>query len=291
MQLVSRKAAVYRGKPVARPQPSAVRCDCDSPRLYSQTDTPTQKNFGHLNEKAMIAMDDPIQDFSDERLKGWCVHCGSHLDATSSNLDHAPSKSFLLEPYPVNLPMIRVCTDCNSGHSLDEEYLSTFLACVISGTTDPDRQTNSRVARTLRHSPKLRARIDASRTETDDAGGTRELIWNPEWERVIRVVIKNARGHAFYEFGEPMLEEPVSVAVQPLVRLTNEERMTFESAVGYGWPEVGSRMMTRLLTGQDMDGAWVVVQKGAYRYMVEQTGGLFVRTVLSEYLATEVIWD
>jgi hypothetical protein len=54
------------------------------------------------------------------------------------------------------------------------------------------------------------------------------------------------------------------------------------------WPEVGSRMATRLLTGEDTAGHWVVVQDGIYRYSVQQTGGLRVRSVLSEYLATEI---
>ena len=49
-------------------------------------------------------------------------------------------------------------------------------------------------------------------------------------------------------------------------------------------------MMTRVLTGEDMDSGWVVVQEGTYRYVVQQTGGLRVRSILSEYLATEVQW-
>jgi hypothetical protein len=45
-------------------------------------------------------------------------------------------------------------------------------------------------------------------------------------------------------------------------------------------------MLTRVLTGEDMAGEWVVVQQGTYRYSVHQEGGLRVRSVLSEYLAT-----
>lgn len=236
-------------------------------------------------------MDDPIEEFSDERHKSWCVHCGSLLITSITNLDHAPARALLIEPYPSNLPVVRVCAACNSGHSLDEEYLSTFLACVIAGTTDPEEQTNQRVARTLRHAPKLRLRIEAAKTVLESHDGKTRLIWNPEWERVRRVVVKNARGHAYYEFGEPMLDDPVNVLVKPLENFTEEERIAFESQIGDLWPEVGSRMMTRLLTGQDMDGAWIVVQKGVYRYTVGQAGGLTVRSVLNEYLATEVTWD
>jgi hypothetical protein len=46
-------------------------------------------------------------------------------------------------------------------------------------------------------------------------------------------------------------------------------------------------MMTRVITGRDLDGPWVVVQEGVYRYSVTQIdGGILVRSVMSEYLAT-----
>ena len=57
-----------------------------------------------------------------------------------------------------------------------------------------------------------------------------------------------------------------------------------------GWPEVGSRMMTRVLTGQDMHDGWVIVQDGVYRFRLQQRSGIVVRSVLFEYLATEVYW-
>jgi hypothetical protein len=50
-------------------------------------------------------------------------------------------------------------------------------------------------------------------------------------------------------------------------------------------------MMTRALTGQDMDGDRVIVQDGVYRYSVVDDGGIQVRTVPFDYLATEVRWD
>jgi hypothetical protein len=68
--------------------------------------------------------------------------------------------------------------------------------------------------------------------------------------------------------------------------------MEFESIDnGLLWPEVGSRMMTRVITGQDLSNGWVIVQEGVYRYAVVQQGGILVRSVLREYLATEVYWD
>ena len=78
----------------------------------------------------------------------------------------------------------------------------------------------------------------------------------------------------------------------PLMAMTEAERHEFENVQeGFGaWAELGSRMMTRLLTGQDMRNRWIVVQDGVYRYRVEQVDGLLIRTVLCEYLGTEVFW-
>jgi len=56
-------------------------------------------------------------------------------------------------------------------------------------------------------------------------------------------------------------------------------------------PEVGSRAMNRILTGQDLDGGWITVQDGIYRYAVAQTGGMLKRPVPFEHFATEVYWE
>ncbi len=113
-------------------------------------------------------------------------------------------------------------------------------------------------------------------------------------DRIKRVALKNARGHAYFEYGEPMLDAPAHIWVLPLESLTAQERRDFDGASDEEslapWPEVGSRMMTRLVTGEDMAGHWIVVQDGTYRYSVQQAGGLRVRSVVAEYLAAEVQW-
>ena len=234
-----------------------------------------------------------IEEFVDERQKAWCIHCGAPIAAVETNKDHVPSKALLLKPHPENLPVVRVCTACNSDFSVDEEYLFLFLRCVLAGTTDPKGHRDSRVARALRRHKGLRASIERSKTEYRTRSGQARCIWQPATERVHRVVVKNARGHAFYEYGEPMLTEPEHTWAVPFAVMAEEERESFESSdedTLAGWPEVGSRMMTRVMTGQDLSDGWVVVQDGVYRYRVDQFGMLRVRSVLYEYLATEVYW-
>lgn len=238
---------------------------------------------------------DYIDEFVDDRQKSWCIQCGAWIGEVDTNKDHVPSKVLLQKPLPDNLPVVATCTACNSGFSADEEYLSLFLHCVMVGSTDPERHTVEKVARALRRHEKLHARIELSKTEYRTIGGQTRCVWKPEKQRVERVVVKNARGHAFYEYGEPMLTEPEQVWTFPLESMTAAEREEFEGTGTAGelapWPEVGSRMMTRVLTGQDMRDGWVVVQDGIYRFRAEQCGVMRIRSVLFEYLATEVYWS
>lgn len=233
-----------------------------------------------------------IFEFSDDRLKSWCVHCGRWLSNVETNVDHIPSKSFLADPWPDNIPTIPVCRGCNSSFSRDEAYMVAFLSSAMAGTTDPEKQVIPSAKRILEKSQPLRAEITRCASYTT-IGGEERLVWKPDIERVKNVVIKNARGHAFFEIGEPIMHAPASVGIVPLASLTPEQRDQFEET-GWGgsWPEVGSRMMTRMVTGQDLtEHGWVVVQEGVYRYSVAQTGLMTVKSVMYEYLGTEVYWD
>ena len=99
-------------------------------------------------------------------------------------------------------------------------------------------------------------------------------------------------GHAFYECGEPTFAKPAFVWSAPLETMSKAEHARFAKAQAEGlWPEVGSRMMTRVITGQNLSDGWVVVQDGVYRYSISQNGGILVKTVLYEYLAAEVYWN
>ncbi len=236
-----------------------------------------------------------IEDFFDKRNRAWCIHCGGVLASMVNNMDHVPTQSLLTKPRPHNLPKVPTCLKCNNGFSKDEQYTGAFLSCVVSGTTDPEKQFNASASSALRKSSALRSMIDQSRTEHVSDDGQIQIVWTPDQDRVNRVVLKNARGHAFFELGEPMMSEPDSVWTCPFGLLTPEQRSEFEGENEIGglsvWPEVGSKMMTRLLTGQDMVGSWIIVQEGTYRYQVNWDSGVRIRSVIFGYLATEVRWN
>ena len=232
---------------------------------------------------------DPRHLFIDERLSGMCAYCGAQPDTR----DHVPSKVLLDEPFPPQLPVVDACANCNTGFSLDEQYLSCFLECVICGTVEPSMLQRPNVKRIVSENPVLQRRIKAAQSQ-DEASNS---LWQPEHERIRRIITKLARGHAAYEI-YPKLEEPNEVVFAPLSLLFDQDRTAFEKTATGNldlWPELGSRAFLRAC-GKRPDqfeqvGDWIVVQPGRYRYAVVETNGVQVRMVLSEYLACMVAWE
>jgi hypothetical protein len=244
----------------------------------------------------------------DERLfEGDCVHCGcdfvdadelehlringpkyqfdSALDRKRTR-DHVPSLAFLDQPFPPNIPVVDCCRKCNTRFSLDEQYLACLLECVVSGGTEPELFSRTRVARTLRKQNALRERITTARRNLVTG-----LAWEMEVRRVRQVVMKLARGHVALE-EYPRLPEPISVAISPLVLMSSDMRFRFERSEYDSplFPEVGSRALGRIAL--DVSGSnWIDVQPGRYRYAFAAHGdGISVRLVIRDYLACEVSW-
>ncbi len=80
--------------------------------------------------------------------------------------------------------------------------------------------------------------------------------------------------------------------IHPLIN-TEEEKLAEFLLVDHGsaWPEVGSRLLQRLYSGEDMADGWIIVQPGVYVYIVFEDDGVIVRSIIREYLLTEVRWS
>ena len=172
--------------------------------------------------------------------------------------------------------------------------MSGFLAAVLAGSANPDPALFPGAAASLRRSPGLRERILQSRLCQGSLWGEPRVSWKPDIERVNNVVIKNARGHAFYELGEPLMHPPSAVMWDPVEVLPAAQRSAFERVPPpTTYPEVGSRLMQRLAGEDALARGWIDVQDRVYRYAVMQGSGgeVIVRTLVREYLATEVVWE
>lgn len=251
-----------------------------------------------------------FEDFTDDRLKAWCIHCGAVIANIESNRDHVPTKSLLTKTLRERgadydrgagdeldyLPQVIVCRRCNSSFSSDENYLLCVLHAVMAGSLYPDpakHPESSTILRSNRHIVRsLKRAPDGQRLSFKDL---KPFTLVPDPQRVRRVVVKNARGHAYHEIGEPLFQAPDHVAFVPLEQLSPEQRGAFE-AVGTGvelagWPEVGSRMTVQLFNEETIVGGWITVERGHYRYSIDWSDAVTVKTVIWEYLATETRWE
>lgn len=230
---------------------------------------------------------------TDERTRGQALPCDVPAHGGSTNRDHIPSKCLLRPPYPKDLPTVHVCSDCNASYSKDEEYLAALLGSVLAGSTRPNPEEFPVPSRVLNAKPKLRSRIAQAQVRESDFWGDTRIRTVPEINRVLKVVIKSARGHILYEMGEAVSCAPSTAWAAPLEVLSSVERNYFEHGA-HGtlepWPEVGSRYMQRIAVGEPAAGGWLVVQPGIYRFRLE-LASLTVRSVMHEYLAAEVAWD
>lgn len=251
-----------------------------------------------------------IEDFTDDRQKAWCIHCGTVIADIESNRDHVPTKSLLtktLRDRGANydrgagdeldyLPQVIVCRRCNSSFSPDENYLLCVLHAVMAGSLYPDPVKNPEAATVLRSNRHVvRSLKRASDEQLLLFEDLKPFTLYPDTDKVQRVIVKNARGHAYHEIAEPLLQAPDHVAFVPLEQLSPEQRDAFET-VGTGaelsvWPEVGSRMTVQLFDEEAMVGGWITVEPGRYRYSIDWTEAVTVKTVIWEYLATETRWE
>lgn len=239
---------------------------------------------------------DQIPQYADERLtaelEGRCLHCEKAFgDDIVRSVDHCPSKTLLLKPYPTNLPTVPACVKCNNGFSDDEQYVRMFLECVIAGSADPDAQPDSGVRTALVRATGLRAEIEAAMREPLFPG--HPMMWVPDHRRMSNVLTKNARGHLWYEHAAHR-PDPPSVGYAALESLNDEQREAFENPpdVSAVLPEVGTRALARVFSGDTFAG-WTFVQDGRYRFAIDHlgNGAVRVRSIISEYLATEVLWS
>ena len=152
---------------------------------------------------------------ADDRNKGFCAHCG----AADETRDHSPSKVFLEEPFPENLPFSPACLICNSRASKDEEYLACLLECVLVGDVIPSMFHREKIANCLRRSPAL---VESLRQARNQLNG--RIRWAYDEDRVRAVIMKLARGHIAYELSEPRIDEPSSIWFKPICEMGDEER-------------------------------------------------------------------
>jgi hypothetical protein len=223
-----------------------------------------------------------FQNLGDKRQEQFCVYCGNAIETR----EHVPSRVFLDEPFPNDLPTVGACQNCNQMHSLDEEYVACLVECVKAGSVDINIVRRKKVRDILSRKPALSKRLQ--RILSLSAGGS---AFKVELDRIKSVLLKLARCHLLFEQNEPPFGDPIDFNFGVLGDLSEDELNFFESPPELMLsPEVGSRSMQRMLIYKNkVQIPWVTVQKGVYRYLI--TGVQTVRIVIGEYLWCQAEWS
>lgn len=223
--------------------------------------------------------------YADDRLNNCCAYCGDYAETE----DHVPSRCFLNEPHPQNMPVVPCCHKCNHDFSIDEEYVSCFIDCMKENTVDPNKIQREKTRNSLRHSPRLQERIAS---QIRDFGGT--TIYDIEKERFEKVIHKLAFGHLAYENDMLSWDSTCDISMWLLHEMSNTQKQSFiQPYDGTILPEVGSRSLNHIILNYEngevssFSSTWVTVQKNRYKYCVSPDSRK-IKFIIADYLAAEV---
>lgn len=218
-----------------------------------------------------------------------CIYCGKAADTK----EHVPSKAFLGEPFPLNLPTIPACFECNNSYSNDEKY----VACILDALKCKiyfDCSLQEKTVRRLEKDLPLKNLIDESLQSSDG-----KVYFSIDENRLARILIKLARGHVGFEFDYVNFDDTkIDVQYDYLFNLSESILQEFNRIpVSQLWPEVGSRgllIVESMETGENIGAAfWNYVEENQYRYQVayNEQGGLCVKLVIYEFLYCRIDFE
>lgn len=218
-----------------------------------------------------------------------CIYCGQ----SATTREHVPSKTFLSEPFPENLPTIPACFKCNNGYSDDEKYVACFLDKLKSYVyTDYScsKKTCQRIEK-----DKLLQKTLMEQLKVDNG----KVYFQPDEERILRILVKLARGHAGFELDHVCFDDSeIRIWYDFVFNMSEQETQSFCHIPTYDVaPEIGARgmfLIQNIGTGEASTFAnWNDVQDGQYRYQVAMNGGasVTVKLVIYEFLYCQVDFE
>ena len=223
-----------------------------------------------------IVIDDPAQ--------GRCFHCGKTFPPRSMIAMRIPAESVASGALQRSIVQVSMCGDCALRVGGDDAYLSMFLKRGIAHMPELGRDgtPDGRVDVFTREEQLL---VSAS------YDGLPRFISNPQYERILAVIVRNARAHVLAELGRVMPGWPDAMLVKTLPNASLAWITSFlEVDHTQTWPQAGSRLMVRMFTGENMQSGWIVVAPNNYAYTVFENGSITVRSIIKEYLLTEISW-
>jgi len=215
--------------------------------------------------------------------ENYCIYCGD----VAETRDHVPSKAFMIEPYPDNLPTISACEPCNNGFSFDESYVASYIN-VFRRKLDP-RFFNEKIDKALKRDRKLKELLDSQINTVEQ-----EIYYSFDKDKFQNIIIKLAKGHAGFEFDYVDVDGVTTLWYDWKFNLNAKQIESFNMIPSVDiMPEVGSRVFNRIESGLNFQNGessiylnWIDVQKGIYRYLVyfDEDHNISVKISICEFL-------
>lgn len=223
-----------------------------------------------------------------------CIYCGGIADTR----EHCPSKMLVSELGEINLPVLPACFSCNNGFSEDELFFKTYIDYVKIWHSGYSLPESSDVQNSI---------------EKESLSQVKKFIetkGSAQNERVKRILIKLAIGHATYELSEDLsfghgwkaslvqylvksmvdkeswnlLQKPVEVRTEPL-------------------PEIGSRQYTDIMIIDECSSTssfqnhaflmWQDIKEGIYSYIAYNTDyeGIVVKLIIGDIFFARISFE
>lgn len=224
-----------------------------------------------------------------------CIYCGKKADTR----EHVPSKVFLLEPLPENLPTLPACLECNNSYSHDELIVSILVQLLKKKHYGANYEFSETVKKRLIKErnidlvKKLNDIIDKNEFSTLD-------------KEINRVLTKLAIGHSVWEISEGYFtgggretSESVHVEYRTIDNMSEDEINDFLQyfiITNELLPELGSRAYNERILVMEINGKpshiildWVEVQDAEYMYTCYRFGNeILVKMLINNYLFAKV---
>lgn len=215
-------------------------------------------------------------EYGEWHSKGICCYCGGWADT----VDHVPSKVFLDNPYPDNLPVVPCCRKCNEQFSQDEEYVAVLFECVKWQTFNLEEFKREKVKKIVEHNPAILKTVRESVHPLLDGRFTIET----DNARLKTVMTKLIAGHLRFEgLDQLFLHDGFEIHFYQDILANREFYSEFHSPIYSGLlPEVGSRALIVMVEQDCVGSPWFSVQPNMYEYCVAPDNSE-VRIIIQNY--------
>ena len=228
-----------------------------------------------------------------------CIYCGDYADTR----EHCPSRTFLQEPRPCDLPVLPACKKCNNSFSADELYVKTYIEHMKAAWLGNKVEVKSKL--------KTNPEVIEAQEKVNEILRTGKIVFD---NKIGRILEKLAKCHCAYELTENYYSYEWELKdISYTFRSCIEENVwdsieCVEYITDCLLPEIGSRFFRNVYvleaavqnlenekqeTKQQLFLIWNVVQEGNYEYVayLNRYKEMIVKIIIMDFLYAEIIFE